>query len=124
MENQAGTEEKRRYIRTDTSIPMTLRLREGKDAREIQSITRNISATGMMIELQEQLPIGTEIKIDLSTPDSANPVHCSGKVVWSAPISEGGRYNSGIAFSNIEEDNKNTFLKFLCDTIYKTGGRQ
>lgn len=124
MENQAGTKEKRRYIRTDTSIPMTLRLGKGKDIREVQSITRNISSTGMMIELKEQLPIGTEIKIDLDTPSSANPVHCRGKVIWSASTSGTGRYNSGIAFSYIEEDNKNTFLKFLCDTIYKTGGRE
>lgn len=120
MENQAGIKEKRRYIRTDTSIPMTLHLKEGKQAKELQSITRNISATGMMIEIGKQLPVGAEVKIDLNTPDSPNPVHCIGKVIWSSPASEGGKYNSGIAFTNIEEDNKNTFLKFLCDTIYKT----
>lgn len=123
MENQPGVREKRRYIRTDTSIPMTLHLKVGREAKELQSITRNVSATGIMIEAGEQLPLDAEVKIDLDTPDSPNPVHCNGKVIWSSPTSEGGKYNSGIAFTSIEEDNKNTFLKFLCDTIYKTGNR-
>lgn len=120
MTNQGEIKEKRAYIRTDTSIPMTIHLKEGKKTKEVESITRNISATGMRIELSQQLPVGAEVKIDLNTPGSPNPVHCTGKIIWSAPTSEADKYNSGIAFTGVEEDNKNTFLKFLCDTIYKT----
>lgn len=120
MKKKDGVSEKRIYIRSNTSIPMIIHFKQGETTKEVESITRNISATGMMVELIEQLPIGIEVKIDLNTPNSPNPVHCKGKIVWSAPTEVANKYNSGIAFTGVEEDNKSTFLKFLCDTIYKT----
>jgi len=123
MKNNVEMKEKRRYIRTDTSMLMVLRLKEGDSLREIKSVTRNISATGMMIEVENELPVGTQIQIDLTAPESVNPVHCVGKVIWSAPLAGGGKYTNGVEFTNIEEDNKNTFLKFLCDVIYKASGK-
>jgi hypothetical protein len=59
-----------------------------------------------------------ELKLDL--PGTQNPVHAKGIVVWKKKISLEDRspYDVGIEFSEIEEDNKNTFLKFFCDHIY------
>ena len=74
-----------------------------------------------MVEVNKKLPAGTEMKIDITPPGSPNPIHCNGKIVWSAPAHQEGLFHSGIEFTDIEEDNKNTFLKFLCDTIYKVG---
>lgn len=121
MVDQGEIREKRRFIRTETSIPMSLHFKKRDQLKKVETVTRNISATGTMVELKEQLPVGAEVKIDLNTPGSPNPVHCRGRVIWSTPISEAGKYSCGIEFINIEEDNKNTFLKFLCDTIYVTG---
>ncbi|MFC1806961.1 PilZ domain-containing protein [Candidatus Omnitrophota bacterium] len=117
----SGSQERRRYIRSDTAVPLTLFLSNAAVTEGIQTVTKNISSTGIMVEVDEQLPLGAEAKLELNTPGGSNPVHCSGKIVWSNRLGETDKFHSGIEFVKIEEDNKNTFLKFLCDIIYNTG---
>ncbi|MFH1645207.1 MAG: PilZ domain-containing protein [Candidatus Omnitrophota bacterium] len=118
--NVSGAEEKRSYIRTRKDIPLLLKVHEkGKPDGE-PSVAKNISATGMMIEVSSKYPAGIELKIELQTPEASNPVHCIGRVIWATPISGSEKFHCGVEFVRIEEDNKNTFLKFLCDTIYKS----
>jgi len=47
-------------------------------------------------------------------------VHAKGKVIWIKQLSleDDAARDVGIELIEIEEDNKNTFLKFLCDLIY------
>ena len=113
-----GESERRGYIRTDSSVDLTLFVDKSGTKEEIKTTTRNISATGMMVESSDQLPVGTEAKIDLSPPDGPNPVHFNGKIIWSEAIPGFDKFSSGIEFTQIEEDNKNTFLKYYCDFIY------
>jgi c-di-GMP-binding flagellar brake protein YcgR len=121
--DKASSRERRVYIRTDSSVSVALHIKNKTGIEELQGVTKNISATGIMVETDKDLPLSSDIKIDLSPPHSTNPIHCSGKVIWSTPLQKAGVYQCGIAFTNIEEDNKNTFLKFLCDAIYKVSGR-
>jgi len=116
-----GEKEKRYYIRIDVSVPMALSIKNKGNAEIVRAYAKNISASGIMVELEKKLSIGTDADIDMSAPDALNPIHCSGKVIRVAASDRPGRYNCGIVFTRIEEDNKNTFLKFLCDTIYRAG---
>lgn len=115
-----GPQEKRRYIRTAVSVSLLLRYEENNDVREIEATTKNISATGMLVKIDRKLPTDQKLDISFFTPNHPNPVHCKGKAVWSTALAKPGMYHCGIEFTHIEEDNKNTFLKFLCDSIYKT----
>jgi c-di-GMP-binding flagellar brake protein YcgR len=116
-----GSSEQRNYIRTNVYVPMLLYVQGPKETEKIHARTCNISASGMMLELDVRVPVGEKVKIDLTPPDTLNPIHCSGKAVWS-DFSEGQlKFQCGIELVSIEEDNKNTFLKFLCDLIYKGG---
>lgn len=112
--------ERRGYIRTNTSVRLSVNLEDKAAAKTVIAVTRNISATGLLIETDESLPIGSNVSIDIDTPKANNPIHCTGKVVWAAPIANSEKFNLGIELMDIEEDNKNTFLKFLCDTIYNS----
>jgi c-di-GMP-binding flagellar brake protein YcgR len=117
---ETGSKEKRNYIRTDIAVPMDIFICREKDTNRIAAKAWNISASGMLIETGTELPVGTEARIDMTPPDTLNPVHCKGRIAWSADSVKKGRYNLGVEFLGIEEDNKNTFLKFLCDLIYKS----
>ena len=59
-----------------------------------------------------------EIKLDI--PEVPNPVHAKGKIMWKKKLSleDNAPFDIGAELLDIEEDNKNTFLKFLCDLIY------
>jgi c-di-GMP-binding flagellar brake protein YcgR len=118
---KTGSREQRNYIRTDISVPVMVYTQRKSDTGTISAKAWNISASGMMIKADAKLNIGIEADIDIAPAGIPNPIHCKGKVIWvsGARGTEGG-YNYGIEFIYIEEDNKNTFLKFLCDTIYKS----
>jgi len=117
--NADSMEERRSYIRTKSDISLNIEVVKDGQESGIPCLTKNISATGLMLVAQTQLPVGSDIKIDMNIPGALNPVHCIGKIIWINPAEETGKYSTGVKFVKIEEDNKNTFLKFLCDTIYK-----
>jgi len=116
----SGSAENRTYIRTETSVPIKLQIEGGESIQLIKGVTCNVSATGMMIELDEKIALDTKLGIDILPSGASNAIHCAGKVVWMAQSQKRDRHYCGIEFENIEEDNKNTFLKFLCDAIYNT----
>ncbi len=120
----AGGKEKRYYIRIDISVPVTLGIKKKEGLERAKASVRNISASGMMMDTKKKLPVGTETEIEMSPPGALNPIHCDGKITRVKAADRPGRYNCGVIFTSIEEDNKNTFLKFLCDAIYRTGEKQ
>ena len=118
---QTGKKEQRYYIRIDVSVPMTLSIKKKGAVETIKASAKNVSASGILINVNKRLSVGTETAIDMHAPDTLNPIHCNGKVIRVTAANKKGRYNCGIVFAGIEEDNKNTFLKFLCDALYRSG---
>lgn len=111
--------ERRKYVRLQTPIDIAYTV-PGSDILR-RTVTKNISADGLRFEtldagLKESAMV--DIRIDIS--DAPNPVHAKAKVVWRKRVSleDGAPFDCGLEFMEIEEDNKNTFLKFLCDLIY------
>ena len=110
--------ERRRYTRLPEPIEVTYITAAGV-AHNI--IAKNISADGMRFETKEKdMDESGVVELKLNIP-ATNPVHAKGKVIWKRKISleDKAPFDTGMEFTDIEEDNKNTFLKFLCDLIYK-----
>ena len=110
--------ERRRYIRLEIPIEMTY---AALDKTKIYStVGKNISADGIRFETHDRVlkESGTiELKLNLT---AVSPVHAKGKVVWKRKLSleDAAPFDVGVEFTEIEEDNKNTFLKYLCDLMY------
>ncbi len=83
--------------------------------------TKDISAMGLRFTTTEKLQQGSNLEIKLNLPNVQNPIHASGRVAWleNPTLEDNAPYDVGIEFLKIEEDNKNTFLKYLCDLIYR-----
>lgn len=111
--------ERRRYVRLLTPIPVAYTV--PKTGSVHTTASKNISADGMRFETNDKsLREGDVIELKLTIPGAPNPVHAKGKVVWKKKMSleDAAPFDCGLEFTDIEEDNKNTFLKFLCDLIY------
>jgi len=83
--------------------------------------TKNISADGLRFEAHDKtLKQSDIIELKLVIPEAANPVHAAGKIMWKNKLSleDNAPFDFGVEFTDVEEDNKNTFLKFFCDLIY------
>jgi len=113
------TSERRRYLRLETPIGVWYTVPNGGAVKSADA--RDISADGIRIRVRDaSLKEGDVLELKLGVPNAANAVHSSGRVVWKKSVSleDGAPSDVGIEFAAIEEDNKNTFLKFLCDEIY------
>lgn len=111
--------ERRKYVRLATPLSITYTVSGGGNVR--QATTKNISADGARFEtLDPDLKEGTVVEVKIEIPSAPNPIHAKGKVIWRKKVSleDGAPFDCGLEFIEVEEDNKNTFLKFLCDLIY------
>ncbi|NQT75485.1 MAG: PilZ domain-containing protein [Candidatus Omnitrophica bacterium] len=117
--------EKRRFIRFDITLKVTYAAQKAPRA-EKTGIVKDVSAGGMQLLTEEKLETGSRLELKMIIPEALNPVHLNGTVLWSRDVSEGKKisYSAGIEFGKIEEDNKNTFLRFLCDLMYRKIGKQ
>lgn len=112
------SEERRRFIRLTT--PINISYVAPEQNKVLQAVSKDISALGVRFETKEKIKEGATLELTLELPKASNPVHARGKLVWSKRISleDSSPYDVGVEFIKIEEDNKNTFLKYLCDLIY------
>ncbi len=111
-------EERRKFIRLE--VPLELKYIVEGDAVRKEVTTKDISCEGLRFISEEDVKKGAALELNLGVPDAPNPVHIKGKTIWTKRLStqDDSPYEVGIEFTEIEEDNKNTFLKFLCDLIY------
>lgn len=111
--------ERRRYIRLQTPIPVTYTV--PATGNVYKTVTKDISADGLRLESKaKDVKVSDIVELKLDIPGTHNPVHAKGKIVWKKKLSleDSSPYDIGIELTEIEEDNKNTFLKFLCDLLY------
>jgi len=111
--------ERRKYIRLRANLQLTYTIPQSRIVRTTSA--KNISADGIRFETHEkELAEGQAVELKLEAPGAFSPIHAKGIVIWKRKLSleDNAPYDVGIEFTEIEEDNKNTFLKFLCDLIY------
>ena len=111
--------ERRRYIRL--KVPIEISYTAPERGRFFKTVTKDISGDGLRFESSNKTlkPLDL-IYVNLSIPGGANPVHTRARIKWKKKVSleDASPFDIGVEFAEIEEDNKNTFLKFICDLLY------
>jgi c-di-GMP-binding flagellar brake protein YcgR len=111
--------ERRKFVRLDAPIEVDYAMIGGNRIHAV--ISKDISAEGMRFEARDKdLAEAKVVELKLNVP-GPNPIHAKGRVVWKRKLSlaDSAPFDVGIEFEEIEEDNKNTFLKYLCDLMYR-----
>lgn len=114
-------QERRQYLRIQA--PLNVRIISANNAVQ-ETETKDISPLGLRFESRENaLNINDLLELRIKIPNALSPVHAKAKVVWKKKISDeaGAPVDIGCEFTDIEEDNKNTFLKYFCDLLYERG---
>ena len=111
-------EERRKFISLE--VPLNLKYIARGDSVRKEVTTKDLSCEGLRFTNNEELKEGLLLELNMNIPNTPNPVHVNGKVVWAKSLSteDGSSFDVGVEFIKIEEDNKNTFLRYLCDLIY------
>lgn len=111
--------ERRKYIRLKT--PVSVAYTAPNTGIVHSSMTKDMSVDGLRLETKARdIEKGTVLELKMELNGANNPIHAKGKVVWIKQLSleDNAPWDVGVELTEIEEDNKNTFLKFLCDLIY------
>jgi PilZ domain len=80
-------QERHQEVRCAVRFPLTLPALVATNAGEYAALTKNVSANGVLFELDQSLTVGTDIRFDLRMPGPVlgTPhdvlVHCTGRVV-------------------------------------------
>lgn len=118
--------EKRQFIRFKAALK-TAYIVQKEPKLEKFGVTKDISAKGIQLLTGEKLVFGDKVDLKVFVPEALNPAHIRGVIVWSKELAErpkGYSYSAGIDFEKVEEDNKNTFLKYLCSLMYTKGTKE
>ena len=114
-------QERRKYLR----IGAPLRVRAiSKDSNVCETQTKDISPLGLRFEVKGcGFDVDDSIEIKIELPKGLSAVHAKAKVAWKRKITteDASSLDIGCEFTKIEEDNKNTFLKYFCDLLYERG---
>ncbi len=112
------SQERRKHLRIEAPLKIRL-ISKGRIVQETQ--TKDISPHGLKFGSKDgSLNVNDEVELKIEIPGMSSPIHAKAKIVWKKKVSteNGSPYNVGCEFVKIEEDNKNTFLKYFCDLLY------
>lgn len=118
MENQ---QERRRFVRLNALVDVIykrLPFSEEKEAEEELSLTKNISKGGICLIVYEELKESDILDLEICLPEDKIPINATGRVVWAKkfiigdPI-KGKRFDVGIEFMEIKEEDLNRIDKYI-----------
>ncbi len=114
------TDERRRFIRLEVPIEVKYVIEDDPNQIRKRVSTKDLSCDGLRFISEQQIGEGAVLDLNLTIPLASNSVHIKGKAVWvkKTATEDTAPFEVGVEFVQIEEDNKNTFLKYLCDIIY------
>ncbi|MDP6685762.1 MAG: PilZ domain-containing protein [Candidatus Omnitrophota bacterium] len=108
--------ERRHFIRVDTGLKFSYRLRNKKKPR-LSATTSNISPSGIRSNVDKQIQKGDWLVLSINIPSLKKPIPAIGKVVWTADA-KGKKVSAGIKFEEINAEMKNKFLEHICNLMF------
>jgi c-di-GMP-binding flagellar brake protein YcgR len=110
--------EKRRYPRFNVDLPM--KYSELKVRKKQGGIAHDASEGGLLVYLQERLPIGTKLKIEVffSHGFRLTPIRAQAEIVWAdiRGPEDWGEYKYGLKFINVGKEDFDK-LRWLLDSL-------
>ena len=100
---------KRQAMRFETAFPVIL---SSETFGECNAMARNISAGGILLEVSEPLPLGTEVRVHFAMPESMATIVARGEVKnhYFLNFSDAGGQRSltgmAVKFSEFEADSR------------------
>ena len=96
-----GTHERRKYIRLEYPFLVKYKPHVGPVPENDLSMTKNISAGGILFEVKERLNISEVLDLVIDVPSSDKLIEATGKVLRIGKLDSKGRYDVGVKFIDI-----------------------
>ncbi len=97
----ANRNDNRHFYRMMVNADIKLMINDPETARVLDGVCRDLSASGMSVEVDEPLEMGTLLRIRLESPNaSVPPLDATAKVMRCSQDNEDS-YNLGLAFIDL-----------------------
>jgi len=108
LEGDAERVQRRNFVRIDAVVPIkVISLEKGVTAGE--TTTLNVSGSGVLVKDKWRLPLGVDVRIEITIEEGAEPIRALGRVVrFSAEDEKGIRIDD---MSRIDEDRMIKFIR-------------
>ena len=112
--------ERRQYVRSNGLVLVNYKIPKKK--LEGKSAAFDVCGTGLRITVEEQLPQGVEVEVEIYLPGSSQPILAKGKVVWVKEYlaqkeprtsAEKKYFYAGITFTAIDEDSRTRIINYV-----------
>lgn len=117
VENFVNIEDKRRYRRVDSSVPV--RYKNLRIAAELPAgaISKNLSEGGVCFHTNKFISLACRLVVEISIPNSPKPIKAISKVAWIRRIPSTDQYELGNQFLEINKEDKTNILNFVNQSL-------
>ena len=103
MAEEDARPESRRHRRFFIRVPLYISIEGTVVRRTVHLESRDVSAGGMSFETGRDVPLAAESQVVLaSMGEERSTVSIRGRVVWTRPIPETGRFCVGVMFTDFD----------------------
>ena len=121
MGNNNGYEtaaDRRKYIRIPYEAVIRYKACPNKGPKKklfLDASSKNISSGGILMATKERFPLGTVLEVELDIPslDGYSTVKILGQVVRTIEVQKDKKYENGISFYKIDEEDEDMLEQFL-----------
>ncbi|MBP7056235.1 MAG: PilZ domain-containing protein [Candidatus Omnitrophica bacterium] len=113
METHTHVEDKRRFKRIDTSLPLQYRNLRKIGDNPIDSSAKNISEGGVCFKSKEFISLACRMVVEITVPNSGKPIKAITKVAWIRRIPNSEHYELGNQFLDMTKEDKVHISNFV-----------
>lgn len=113
-------EEKRRYPRVESSLPVQYRNLKNTISLPTGSLSTNISEGGVRFKSNEFISLACRLVLEITLPTASRPVKAISKVAWIRKLPSGEAYELGNQFIDMTKEDKEHVLVFINNILGKS----
>lgn len=100
--------------RQSKRVPFKIKVDYHYEGNFLYEYATDISQHGVFIESREPLPIGTQVTLQFSVPETKKPIEVAGTVMWINSTSAGSKNpGMGVQFTSISDIDKDTITSIV-----------
>ena len=112
-------EEKRRFVRIDSSLNVKCKIKDGEPIT-FETISRNISRGGLRVSASRPVDVGKNVDLEIYIPEDKEPVLASAKIVWMQEVKREGhpkQYDLGLELIKVDSSYRDRLLRYAFGQI-------
>lgn len=113
MDNQSNMEDKRRYKRVESVLPVQFRnLRKASEPAN-GTLTHNLSEGGVCFMSKDFISLACRLVVEINLPTLPKPIKAISKIAWIKKIPTNDQYMLGNQFLEMTKEDKAHVMNFV-----------